>query len=149
MDLAREVLRNLDEDIARAGTAVSLDAPDGAVEGRWDRSRIEQVVTNIVTNALRYGDGTPIDIRIDRAGPEARFEVSDHGRGIDVDMQRRIFERFERGVPSSHYGGLGLGLYIVRQIVRAHGGDVGVRSEPGQGATFTVTLPTQPAGTGT
>jgi signal transduction histidine kinase len=139
--VVRDVIGNLEQDIARAGVAVTVDGPDAPLRGRWDRTRIDQVVTNVVTNALRYGGGTRVDIRIARDGARAVLEVSDGGPGIAPELQRRIFERFVRGHPSSHYGGLGLGLYIVHQIVRAHGGDVQVRSEPGQGATFTVTLP--------
>jgi len=141
VEVVREVMHTLQEDVARAGVEVSLTFPDQPVEGHWDRSRIEQIVTNLVTNALRYGDGTPVEIRVGVDGGQAQLEVSDRGPGMEADMQRRIFERFTRGFPATHHGGLGLGLYIVRQIARAHDGDATVRSQPGQGATFTITLP--------
>ena len=91
-------------------------------------------------NALKFGPGHPIDIRIRNAGEAAELSVRDHGVGIEPARQPFVFDRFERAVSSKHYGGLGLGLYIARRIVRAHGGDLRVESEPGRGATFTVTV---------
>jgi signal transduction histidine kinase len=107
--------------------------------------RIEQVVSNLLANALKYGDGKPIEVRVTRSDGWARLIVHDHGIGIGPDDLDRIFERFERAVSPRHYGGLGLGLYIARQIVEAHGGSISAHSEPGVGSTFTVALPTDPA----
>jgi len=107
----------------------------------WDPSRLEQVVTNLMTNAAKFGAGKPIEIRIERLDGTARLAVTDHGIGIDPARRPYVFDRFERAVPSSRYGGLGLGLYIARSIVVAHGGTIAVDSEPGAGSTFTVTLP--------
>jgi signal transduction histidine kinase len=117
---------------------------DGPAFGFWDRSRIEQVVSNLVANALKYGGGRPVAVEVGAADGKARLTVRDEGIGIPVDQQARIFERFERAVSSRHFGGLGLGLYIVRQIVDSHGGHIEVESEPDAGSTFTVTLPLQP-----
>jgi signal transduction histidine kinase len=138
--LTREVMANLSDDFRRAGCAVALHAPE-AVVGRWDRARLEQVVTNLLTNAAKYAAGKPVDVTVDKVDRHARFAVRDQGIGIAVDRQARIFERFERAVSARHYGGLGLGLYIVKKIVVAHGGRVHVESAPGHGAAFTVELP--------
>ncbi len=116
-----------------------------SVEGRWDRARIEQVVTNLLGNAAKYGRGSPIQARVRRDGDRAILTVVDQGIGIAVEDQPRIFKRFERAAPSRKYSGLGLGLWITSELVHAHGGDIAVESEPGKGATFTVRLPiTQP-----
>jgi signal transduction histidine kinase len=110
--------------------------------GRWDAARLDQVLTNLMTNAIRFGAGKPIVVTVKATASAASLAVTDHGIGIAPAAQARIFDRFERGdVSAQHYGGLGLGLYIARQIVEAHGGTISVHSEPGCGATFTVTLP--------
>ncbi|WP_232293259.1 sensor histidine kinase [Stigmatella aurantiaca] len=119
---------------------LELHAP-APVLGRWDRLRVEQVVTNLLTNALKYGAGRPVAVRVEGAGERARLTVKDQGIGIAEEDLARIFERFERAVSDRHYGGLGLGLYITRQIVEAFGGTVGVTSRPGMGSTFTLELP--------
>src|SRR6185312_11439403 len=101
----------------------------------------DQIVTNLLSNAIKYGRGQPITIAIDARADRAMLSVADRGIGIGEEDQARIFERFERAVSVRHYGGFGLGLWIVRQIVQALGGTIEVESAPGQGATFTVTLP--------
>jgi PAS domain S-box-containing protein len=143
-ELAREVAAGLKEELQRASCTVTIDA-GAPVHGRWDRSRLEQVLTNLLANAMKYGEGKPIEIVVEREGATAALCVRDHGIGIDEERQAEIFDRFERAVSVQHYGGLGLGLYIVRRIVEAHGGGVSVRSVPGQGATFTVRLPIDPS----
>jgi signal transduction histidine kinase len=119
---------------------------DEALLGRCDGARMDQVVGNLLTNAIKYGKGMPIDLTLTRLPGRARIEVRDRGIGIPQEDQSRIFDRFERAVSVRHYGGLGLGLWLVRQIVEAHGGSVGVESAPGQGATFCVELPWRPEG---
>jgi signal transduction histidine kinase len=114
---------------------------EGPVLGEWDRFRLEQVIINLITNAMKYGEGKPVDIRVREEQGQALISVRDYGIGISPDDQQRIFERFERAVSSSHFGGLGLGLYIVREILRAHGGQIRVRSEKGGGSEFEVELP--------
>jgi signal transduction histidine kinase len=111
------------------------------VQVRGDRGRLEQVVSNLLSNAVKFGAGRPVEIRVERRGSQALLSVSDRGIGIDLASHPHLFERFERGVSARHYGGLGLGLYICRQIVDAHQGTIRVHSRPGQGATFTVELP--------
>lgn len=137
--IVQDVIQRSEADLARVGCAVDLDGPP--TEGCWDRSRLEQVITNLLTNAAKFGAGAPIEIRVGRSGDRAWLTVRDHGIGIPPERQGRIFDRFERAVSVQHYGGLGLGLYISREIVAAHGGTIRVDSRPGEGATFTVELP--------
>ncbi len=114
---------------------------DGECVGRWDRLRIEQVLTNLISNALKYSRGTPIELGLQSDCANVSISVRDHGIGILSEDQGRIFDRFERAASVRHYGGLGLGLYIARQIVVAHEGSIRVASEQGQGTMFTVVLP--------
>lgn len=139
--LARAVVENLAQQAEAAGCTVSLHAP-AHVPGNWDEFRIEQVVTNLLTNALRYGGGQPVKIEVRTAGGAAELSVRDHGMGIAPEDQQRIFEQFERTEASrGKAAGLGLGLYITRQIVLAHGGQIDLQSAAGAGATFRVRLP--------
>lgn len=129
-----------------AGCIVTADLVD-AVDGQWDPIRLEQVVVNLFINAIKYGAGKPIEIEV-RSDPDtAWLVVRDHGIGVRPEDRERIFERFGRAVPVTHYRGLGLGLYITHQIVRAHGGRIVLDSEPGQGSTFTIELPRRVATT--
>jgi predicted ATPase/signal transduction histidine kinase len=138
--LVRDVTERLQLDLDRARCAIEVRA-SGPVSGWWDRSRLEQVVTNLLTNAIKFAAGTTVEISMRALDCRARLEVRDRGIGISPERQRRIFDRFERGVSAEHFGGLGLGLYISRRIVEAHGGSIAVESEPGAGSTFTVDLP--------
>lgn len=137
--LVNGVLGQFAAEIARSGSAVTLDLPAPAI-GSWDPLRLEQVVVNLLSNALKYGSGKPIDVSVRSDDARAVLTVRDRGIGIDPVDQERIFERFERAV-SLDYGGLGLGLHITREIVAAHGGTIRVESARGQGATFIVELP--------
>ena len=119
----------------------SITARTEPVRGRWDSLRIEQVLGNLLTNALKYGAGKPVDVRLWNDAGRACISVADGGIGIARADQARIFERFERAVSPREFGGMGLGLYISRQIVEAHGGRITVQSAPGAGATFVVELP--------
>jgi len=143
-DLVREVASRLKPSLDAAGCALSVEARARAV-GSWDRLRVEQVVANLVSNALKYGPGSPVEMSVTRETECACIRVRDHGIGIALQDQRRIFQRFERAVPMSHYSGFGLGLWIAREIVAAHGGSIDVDSELGRGATFTVRLPVRAA----
>jgi signal transduction histidine kinase len=96
---------------------------------------------NLISNAITHGGGKPIEVRVEAHGGKAVLQVRDHGVGIAPELQERIFEKFERGTSSRHYGGLGLGLYICREIAEAHGGTISVESRVGEGSTFTVELP--------
>jgi signal transduction histidine kinase len=112
--------------------------------GRWDPTRVEQVVANLVLNAAKYGNGNPVHVSVDGDRERGAFSVTDHGIGIAPADQERIFERFERAVAEGGVFGLGLGLFIARQIVAAHGGTIRLESVPGTGSTFTVELPRSP-----
>jgi signal transduction histidine kinase len=112
--------------------------------GMWDRTRIDSVITNLLSNAAKFGRGLPISICARREGDRACLEVSDQGIGIPAHEQARIFRKFERAVPERHYGGFGLGLWIARQAVEAHGGTIQVASAKDEGSTFTVCLPLFP-----
>ncbi len=139
-ELVREVIEAYSEDAARADCALSADLePD--LLGRWDAGRLEQVVTNLLSNAIKYGRGRPVHVTLRSDREDAYLSVEDHGPGIAPEDQQRIFGRFERASPTRHFGGLGLGLYIVRRIVGGHGGEIRVSSALGRGTTFTVRLP--------
>jgi signal transduction histidine kinase len=138
--VVREVLDRFEGELSRSGTSVSFDGRP--LVGRWDKSALDQVVTNLMSNALKFGAGKPIEITADGADGRATLVVTDHGIGIPSDRLPHIFERFERAVSAQQYGGLGLGLYIARAIVDAFGGTIQAQSAgPGAGATFTVQLP--------
>jgi PAS domain S-box-containing protein len=139
-ELAREIATSLDGLLERAHCPLTLDIAPGVV-GNWDRLRLEQMLINLLTNAAKYGAGGPIELHLHAEGPRAVLVVRDRGIGIAADDHERIFEWCERAVSPSSYGGLGLGLYITRQIVVAHGGTITVASELGSGAIFTVELP--------
>lgn len=146
-ELVREVADRHRDTATRIGSEIRVDSSD-EVKGSWDRSRLDQVATNLLSNAVKFGQGRPIDLRVERNGCGARLIVEDRGIGISVEDQAKIFERFERAVSRRSYGGMGLGLWIARQIVDAHGGQIHVASEPGHGSRFSVELPAAtPAGT--
>jgi signal transduction histidine kinase len=143
-ELVREAVERVREHVEATGATVTVSAT--SVPGRWDAVRVSQVVTNLVTNAAKFGNGKPISVTVEGEDNRARIIVTDHGIGIGPEDLERIFEKFERVSPSS--GGLGLGLYIARKIVQSHGGRILVRSAAGMGATFTVELPRAVAQTG-
>jgi PAS domain S-box-containing protein len=128
-------------DIARRNGCALLVEVEPGLQAIGDRLRIEQVVTNLLSNAIKFGHAQPVRMRVARQGEGALVTVADHGIGIAPELQARIFERFQRAVSARHFGGLGLGLWIARQIVEASGGTIAVASVPGHGSTFSVTLP--------
>lgn len=138
-ELVAETVERFGDEFARAECTLSLTLADDVV-GMWDRSRIEQALVNLISNALKYAPGTPIAIGVARTHGSAQLVVQDKGPGIPLTRQARIFERFERAA-SRNISGLGLGLYIVKEIIEAHQGKIEVVSEEGRGAKFVVTLP--------
>lgn len=143
VDLAavvRDSVIRLDPERQRAQGAIELRA-DAPVTGVWDRIRLDQIATNLVSNALKYGAGQPIEISVQADADTARLIVRDHGIGIASEDQSRIFHQFERVAGTAQIRGFGLGLWIVKQIVDALGGTIGVESAVGVGSTFTVELP--------
>jgi two-component system OmpR family sensor kinase len=135
------VVERFEDESLLVGSSLEMDLPESAV-GRWDRVRLDQVLTNLLSNALKYGEQQPVAIRVETSPGMVRVCVQDRGIGIAAENQARIFERFERFASGQHYVGFGLGLWITRQIVEAQGGHVLVESEPGQGSRFVVELPT-------
>jgi len=138
--LVRGLVENFAPQVEAAQSSLSLQA-EQPLEGNWDEFRIEQVVSNLLTNALRYGAKSPIEVRVYAQDGEARVEVRDHGIGISEDNQKRIFQQFERVSANHVAAGLGLGLFISEQIVTAHGGAISVESRIDEGALFRVSLP--------
>lgn len=138
-DVVREACDTLVDQASAASTLVSVEVND-PVQGHWDRVRMEQVVVNLVTNAIKYGAGTPVQVQLDQRETFAILRVIDGGPGIPEPAQARIFEQFARASRTHTAQSLGLGLFIVRGIARAHGGDVSLESRPGQ-TVFTVELP--------
>ncbi|WP_434384807.1 ATP-binding protein [Melittangium boletus] len=139
--LARDTVERMAEAFGRGGCEVRL-AADAETTGRWDRARLEQVLGHLLSNAARHGRGRPVEVRVEPAARErVRLVVKDQGQGIAPGDRPRLFERFGRAGPEPRSQGLGLGLWISREIVDAHGGAIHVQSAPGEGATFTVELP--------
>ena len=141
MAVVTEVVDCFDEECARTGSAILVTADERPVTGRWDPLRLDQIVTNLVGNAVKYGAGRPIQVEVARASDRARVIVKDQGIGIAREQQPRLFQRFERLVGRDSPKGLGLGLWITRRLVEAMGGSIAVESELGQGARFVVELP--------
>lgn len=141
-ELARETIDRMRDEFERTRTQLHVELE--GVRGSWDRGRLDQVLTNLLGNAVKYGKGTSVELRVQRDGNTARLVVADQGIGIALEDQPRIFRRFERAVSPRKFGGLGLGLWIASQLVEAHGGTIDVLSQPGTGATFTVVLPLSP-----
>ena len=106
-----------------------------------DKLRIQQVFTNLISNAIKYGDKKPIQIEITERNEVIKITITDHGLGIPTKQQERIFALFERGTLNHDIKGLGVGLYIANQIIKAHNGSIAVKSKPGKGSTFIVELP--------
>ncbi len=141
--LTREVIAVYPPTLYGQRVRISLDAP-GPVTGIWDRVRIEQVVSNLIGNAVKYGRGKPIHVRVAAGVGEAVVVVRDRGIGIPKSRLPHVFERFERATSGGGYSGLGLGLYIVKTIVDAHQGSISIESEPDVGTSVTVRLPMTP-----
>jgi signal transduction histidine kinase len=140
VEVTRSVLASAQREIDASGCAVALVAPR-AVVGWWDRLRLEQIVGNLVSNAIRYGAGAPIEIEIGEQAEVARLSIRDHGIGITQDDLPRIFQRFARARNVGRSAGFGIGLWVVAELCRAMAGRIDVESELGRGAAFTVTLP--------
>jgi len=139
-DLVLEVVGRFRDPAREAGVDLAVE-PSGPIIGYYDRVQLEHAVGNLVSNALKYGEGKPVSIRVGGDEATATLEVEDRGIGVAEADHARIFERFERAAVGHSEKSLGLGLYIVRSVVEAHGGTIGLRSRPGCGTTFTVALP--------
>jgi signal transduction histidine kinase len=146
-DAVSEVADHFQEAATKAGVKLAVET-HGPIVGAWDRLRIEQILSNLVGNAIKYAPQTPVEIAARREGASATVTVRDHGSGIAPEDVERVFGQFERAVTARHLGGLGMGLYIARQIAIAHGGTIHVDSTPGEGAAFVLELPNQVPGVG-
>ena len=138
--LVRGILDRLSVAAARASCPVTLKTVKSAC-AVVDPARFDRIVTNVLVNAFKYGAGAPVIVTVELGDGQVRVIVKDEGPGIAPANQKRIFERFERAVSTANYGGFGLGLWIARELTVAHGGSIGVESELGKGAAFTVVLP--------
>jgi PAS domain S-box-containing protein len=140
-ELVREIAERFEPELERTGTELQVQAP-APLCGQWDRSRMDQLITNLVSNAIKYGNSKPVQIALDQPEPgKARITVTDRGIGIPPRDIPFIFSPFYRVADKHTYSGLGLGLYIVAEIVKGHGGEIRVDSEPGQGTALIVELP--------
>ncbi len=143
MDLAqsvRESLARFEKQLTSAGCPVELRL-EGKVTGHWDPVRLDQVIDNLISNAAKYGAGKPVEVWLNDRGERVVLGIRDYGIGIAPADQSRVFGQFERAVSRRRFGGFGLGLWITRRVVEAHGGTISLTSKPGQGSTFTVELP--------
>ncbi len=140
VEIARDVLSRVRDEASRQNVTLELQAPASLV-GRWDRSRVDQILTNLIANAIKYGQGKPVDVIVTGDDEHAELRVRDRGIGVPREQQERIFGKFERAASQRNYGGLGLGLWITRELVELMHGSVRVESTPGHGATFIVSLP--------
>lgn len=138
--ITKDVVGRFAQRAEKAGSAVALKA-DTSIVGHWDKFRIEQVLANLLSNALKYGLGKPIHITLEKKDSQAVLHVQDFGIGIPKDQLAKVFDRFKRIVSPREYRGLGIGLYICSQIVKAHHGKISVVSVPKKGSTFTIELP--------
>jgi signal transduction histidine kinase/PAS domain-containing protein len=138
-EVVRQAASNLAAELAQSSSSLSITT-EGHPVGQWDKYGLNQVATNLLSNAIKFGDGKPIVVTVREHQGQTVLEVKDHGIGIRPEMLERMFKPFERGVSIRNYGGLGLGLFIVRTIVQGLGGIVRVRSNPKEGSTFTVEL---------
>jgi len=143
VEAVEEVVERFGDHAAQAGSIVTVRS-EGPTSGNWDRMRIEQVVTNLLGNSLKYAAGTPVEISVQGDADNVVFTVADGGSGIPPSERDRIFGRFERAAPMRHFGGLGLGLYVARQIVEVHGGGISIDPERAVGVQFAIRLPRQP-----
>ena len=140
VDVVREVSNNFERELSAARSELRLELPPRLI-GKWDRMRVEQIFTNLLSNAIRYGASRPIEVRAEGDLEQIELSVKDHGVGIADENLHRIFERFERAGKTRSSGGFGIGLWTVRQSCLALGGHVSVASQVGEGSEFTVVLP--------
>lgn len=144
-ELVSEVTERIRPQFNAAGTSLTVKHCESTI-GRWDRFRIEQVFNNLLTNALKYGSHKPVDLEVYSTKDKVVVRIVDHGIGISKENQIRIFDRFERAISANEVSGLGLGLFIAKEIILSHQGYIGVESEPGEGSTFFFELPIESEG---
>ncbi|MEO8714275.1 MAG: HAMP domain-containing sensor histidine kinase [Acetobacteraceae bacterium] len=139
--LLRDVAAEFADAARHAGVAIAVAAPN-SLPGSWDSLAIEQIIDNLISNAIKYGGSTPVEVSAAACGEQVRIQVRDHGRGIPADDRARVFGRFERAIGrNEHRSGFGVGLWVVGQLVAAMEGTITIGDAPDGGALFTVTLP--------
>ena len=143
-EIIQEIIASIQEAVTMKGCPIEFHS-EKPVIGHWDRIRVTQIVSNLLSNAMKYGESRPIEVTLSAESGTARIQVRDHGIGIPKEMHLKIFERFQRAVRSDQFTGLGLGLYVCKQLTEAHGGKIHVESEPGNGSLFVVELPLDPS----
>lgn len=139
-DIVKSTLDRFEDHLTLSGCKVTF-RPSEPIIGLWDQIRLEQAISNLLTNAIKYGEEQPIEVEVKKEHNTAKISISDHGIGIDPSLKKTIFERFQRATKDKKYQGLGVGLFIVKQIAEAHEGKVSVNSKLGKGSTFTLQLP--------
>lgn len=138
-DIVKSTLDRFDDHIKLAGCQLEFKT-SGPIDGLWDQIRLEQAISNLLTNAIKYGEGEPIEVELQQENHTAKISVADNGIGIDPQLQKNIFDRFKRATKDKKYQGLGVGLFIVKQIAEAHQGRVTIKSHLGQGSKFTIPI---------
>jgi signal transduction histidine kinase len=138
--IVQKVIASFKAELTQTGSSVRVEGPAHAF-GVWDRPKLEQVVVHLLSNAIKFGEGKPIELTVEQDARSTTCSVQDHGIGIPADRVPYVFDRFERAVSARQYGGLGLGLFIVRYIVEAHGGHVRVATTEGAGTRICIDLP--------
>lgn len=141
-NLLKSVVERIQLNPSNSQSSIHISG-DLSIEGRWDKLRIEQVLLNLISNAIKYGNGKPIHLHLKKTESNLQLSITDQGIGIEEKDQNRVFDKFVRAVPKNHSPGLGLGLYLVQNIVKAHNGALTLESQPGKGSTFTMILPLQ------
>lgn len=139
-ELVKDVVSRMEDQARQVESHITVKA-EGAILGRWDKLRLEQLMVNLISNAIKYGSGEPITVSVESDKDTVTLRVKDNGVGISRKDQARIFEQFERASPTGNIAGLGLGLYIVKKIIEAHKGTIRLESEVGRGSEFIVELP--------
>jgi signal transduction histidine kinase len=139
-EIVRDRVARITKRARPVGSVITCACPEGVV-GNCDRERFATVVDALLDNAVKFGRGQPIEVALVVEGAWVELSVRDHGIGFSPDRLGAFFDPFERGVAREHFGGLGLGLYVAKAIVDAHGGSIRATSSPGEGATFVVRLP--------
>ena len=144
--LMHDIVGSFTGQVERAGFAITVTAPE-TLPGVWDRMAMEQIVENLISNAIRYGARTPVELSVERRGEQVRLQVRDYGSGVPIQERERILGRFGRAAGrNERRSGFGVGLWVVCQLAGAMGGTIAIEDAPGGGALFTVTLPRQVQG---
>jgi signal transduction histidine kinase len=138
--ITKDVIKGLIEKAKKENIDIRLEST-GPVPGKFDKMRIEQVLINLMTNAMKYGNQKPIEVKVEKTNSLGRVTITDYGIGIPAKQKEKIFELFERGVRDGQKNGLGVGLYITNQIVKAHKGKLNLDSKEGKGSTFCLEIP--------